>query len=76
MKSLGKKWSSISKLMKSTRTEHMVKNRFTSLLKKVSKTNKFLSEKDLIELLIKKKKVEKAVEEKSLIEQEISIQEE
>jgi hypothetical protein len=62
--------------MKSTRTEHMVKNRFTSLVKKVSKTNRFLSEKDLIELLIKQKKVEKTKEEKSLIEQEISVQEE
>lgn len=54
----------------------MVKNRFTSLLKKVSKTNKFLSEKDLIELILKQKKAEKAEEEKSLIEEEISIQEE
>ncbi len=31
--------------MKSTRTEHMVKNRFTSLLRKATKGNRITSEK-------------------------------
>jgi hypothetical protein len=46
----------------------MVKNRFTSLIKKSSKANRFLSEKDLIKWLIKQKTSEKSEEEKSLIE--------
>ena len=35
---VGKKWSSISKLLE-TRTEHSVKNRYKSLLKKFKKTH-------------------------------------
>ena len=30
----GKKWSSITKIFKGSRTEHMVKNRYNSLMRK------------------------------------------
>lgn len=36
---LGKKWSAIAKCMRN-RTEHAVKNRYQSLLKKYKKSNK------------------------------------
>ena len=50
----------------------MVKNRFTSLLKKASKANKNVSEKELIDLLLKQKKAEKVQEAKQTMEQEIA----
>lgn len=43
-------------MMKSTRTEHMVKNRFTSLVRKASKSYKANTEKEIIEILMKLKK--------------------
>jgi hypothetical protein len=49
----------ISKSMKSTRTEHMVKNRFTSLIKKASKTLKSNCERDILDNLLKLKKAER-----------------
>jgi hypothetical protein len=36
----GKKWSSIAKELKNTRTEHMVKNRYKSLLSRQNKKSK------------------------------------
>jgi len=50
---IGCKWAQISKTMNGMRTEHMVKNRFNSLIKKYqTRFNKF-SNKKMVENILK-----------------------
>lgn len=42
----GKKWANISKILDSKRTEHMVKNRFNSLMWKFMKANPYKTSSD------------------------------
>ena len=56
MAKLGKRWALIGKHLDNKRTEHMVKNRFNSLICRFKKTNsqlKQLPEAKLISLLTK-----------------------
>jgi len=48
----GKKWANIVRLLKNSRNEHSIKNKFNSLLKKQAKSNKNLSESELYPLII------------------------
>ena len=52
VKELGKKWSAISKMFSGRRTQHMIKNRYNSLLKKWKKNNWRLSEDQLVKKMI------------------------
>lgn len=53
----GKKWALIAKQLDGRRTEHMVKNRFKSLMTRFSKNFKerrFVTELDVLDLIVKK----------------------
>lgn len=52
IKELGKKWSAISKMFSGRRTQHMIKNRYNSLLKKWKKNNWRLSEDQLVKKML------------------------
>ena len=48
VKEIGKKWSKIGKILGTNRTEHMVKNKYNSLLQKIRKA-RFENETELID---------------------------
>lgn len=48
----GKKWASISKMFDGSRTEHMVKNRYKSIIHKNQSKTKKISEKKLSENIL------------------------
>lgn len=61
----GKKWAFIAKNLQDRRTEHMVKNRYKSLVtrfKKELKNKRFRSEKDLLNALYAQMQVKKIVQ--------------
>ena len=67
---VGKKWSKLVPVLNNTRTEHMVKNRYNSLITKLRGNNKKEKEEQVIQKVIKHVKKQLANLERRKIKKE------